>query len=327
MSEALIPAYTDAQITAAEELEDTVNATREYIEAARSDNTLRGYRSDWRGFTTWCMLHGLEELPATPDTVASYAGSLGGRRKPATIARHLAAIRLAHRAAGLDSPTAALQVEDALRGIRRKHGSMQTQKEPATVEVIRRMTAVLPHNLIGLRDRAILLTGFSGAFRRSELVSLDRADIRFTPRTDRGVEITLRRSKTDQEGHGALVLIPVGSCSETCPVQALRAWCEAAGISSGAVFRAISKGGHIGERLTGQSVALIVKRSAAAAGLDAVHLSAHSLRAGLATSAAEAGVPERVIQRQTRHKGVQMLRRYIRGIEGWSECAAAMVGL
>jgi integrase len=187
------------------------------------------------------------------------------------------------------------------------------------------MLDVLDIDLAGCRDRALLLLGFAGALRRSELVGLDVADL--TEGTD-GLRVRLQRSKTDQEGVGRTVGIPYGSNPVTCPVRAWLAWLEVSGITEGAAFRPVDRHGRIGTtRLSGQAVALVLKRHAARAGLDPGEMAGHSLRAGLATSAAAAGVPERVIAEQTGHKGTAMLRRYIREGSLFRENAASAVGL
>ncbi|MGD0944928.1 MAG: tyrosine-type recombinase/integrase [Acidimicrobiales bacterium] len=190
---------------------------------------------------------------------------------------------------------------------------------------LRTMLEGLGADPAGCRDRALLLLGFAGALRRSELVGLDVADL--TEGTD-GLTVRLRRSKTDQEGAGRTVGIPYGSNPVTCPVRAWRVWLELSGISEGPAFRPVDRHGHIGTtRLSSQAVALVLKRRAACAGLDPGEVAGHSLRAGLATSAAAAGVPERVISEQTGHKGTAMLRRYIREGSLFRENAASAVGL
>jgi len=167
----------------------------------------------------------------------------------------------------------------------------------------------LPETLLGARDRALLLVGFGGAFRRSELVFLDVGDVAFT---QDGLEVMLRRSKTDPEGRGRKVGIPFGSQASYCPVRALRAWTKAAGIEDGALFRYVTRYGQVGGRLTGHAVAKVVKRCAGAAGLDASRYSGHSLRAGLATAAARAGKSERAIMAQTGHRSLTQVRHYVR---------------
>jgi integrase len=187
------------------------------------------------------------------------------------------------------------------------------------------MVAALPPGSIGIRDRALLLVGFAGAFRRSELVGLNREDVEFV---SEGLVTTLRRSKTDQEGHGRKVAVPFGSNLETCPVRALQAWLDISKIASGAIFHPINRHGRIQPgRLSGEAVAIVVKRYAAACGKDASHFAGHSLRAGLATQAAIAGVSERSIMNQTGHRSTAMVRRYIRDGSLFRDNAAGRVGL
>jgi len=182
-----------------------------------------------------------------------------------------------------------------------------------------------PTSLIGVRDRALLLVGFAGAFRRSELVSLDVADVAFGAD---GLIVQLRRSKTDQEGEGRKVGLPFGSNPLTCPVRAVRAWLDVAVIVRGPIFRPVDRHGNVaGTQLTDQSVALVVKRCAKAAGLDPRRYAGHSLRSGLATAAAMADVSERAIMAQTGHKSLPMVRRYIRDGSLFRRNAAAAVGL
>jgi integrase len=212
-----------------------------------------------------------------------------------------------------------------MHGIRRSMGIAPHQKAPATVEVVRQMVDGLDTDLQGLRDRALLLVGFAGAFRRSELVALNVEDVAFTRE---GLIILLRRSKSDQEGEGHKKGLPYGSNPATCPVRALQAWLEAADTNEGPIFRGIHRHGNVkAARLSTRAVALIVKRCAEAAGLDPEAFGGQSLRAGLATSAAAAGVSERVIMQQTGHRSVRMVRRYIREGSLFRENAAAKVGL
>jgi len=236
--------------------------------------------------------------------------------KASTLQRRLSAISQAHQVAGLETPTRNAMVMLVWAGIRRTHGSAQEGKAPALVEDLRTMVAAMaprrrgqPWQLLELRDRALLLLGFAGAFRRSELVALDVEDLAFSRA---GLAVHLRRSKTDQEGEGRRIGIPRGQQPETCPVAALQAYLKAADIETGAVFRGTNHGRIQQSRLSDQSVALVVKRRAEAVGLDPEQLAGHSLRAGLATSAAAAGASERSIMAQTGHRSVTMVRRYIR---------------
>lgn len=304
----------------------TDEVAKTYVAHAKASNTLRAYRADWNDFTAWCEARGVQPLPATPETVALYLSELAASgKKTSTLQRRVSSISQAHQAAGYDSPTRSSKVRAVMAGIRRVHGSAEKGKAPILVDDLRRMVAQLPDTLLGVRDRAILLLGFAGAFRRSELVSLDVADLEFTRQ---GLIVTLRRSKTDQDGRGSKVGIPYGSNPETCPVRAVQAWLEATGITEGPLFRPINRHGQIQPaRLSGEGVAIVVKRWAGAAGLDPDKFAGHSLRAGLATSAAIAGVNERAIMNQTRHRSVNMVRRYIRDGNLFRENAAAMVGL
>jgi integrase len=302
-----------------------VDQARDYADQATAPSTRRAYRTDWADFAAWCDLKRLPALPAAPETVALYLadGAQAGRK--ASTLRRLAAIAAAHRLAGHESPTRHAAVRTVWSGIRRAHGTAQAAKTPALTADLRAMVHALPATISGARDRALLLLGFAGAFRRSELVALDVADLRDVPE---GLVVTIRTSKTDQEGQGRTIGIPYGRHAATCPVHAVQAWRELAGIAEGAVFRAVDRHGNVGRgRLSDRAVALVVKRAAAAAGLDPVQYAGHSLRAGLATSAAQAGVSERAIQEQTGHKSLLILRRYIREGSLFRENAAAGVGL
>ena len=246
--------------------------------------------------------------------------------KPSTLSRRLAAISVAHRQAGHHLDTRAPQVRDVLTGIRRsktKEGVTTTKKTAALSDDLRAMVGTLPETPAGRRDRALLLLGFSGAFRRSELVALDRADIAIRKE---GLAVTIRRSKTDQEGAGRSVAICYGSDPATCPVRAVTAWLALVG--DGPVFRAVGKSGRIGaERLSDKAVALVVKRSAEAAGRDPAAYAGHSLRSGFATTAARNGAGEAAIMRQTGHRSLTVLRGYIREGGLFTDTAAAKLGL
>jgi site-specific recombinase XerD len=294
----------------------------EYADQAKASNTLRAYRADWRDFAAWCAAADRPALPATPETVALYLADLAGAgRKASTLQRRLSAISRAHQYAGHPSPTKDAAVRAVWAGIRRAHGVAQDGKAPALTADIRAMVNVLPPGLIGVRDRALLLLGFAGAFRRSELVALDVADLELTRE---GIVVTLRRSKTDQEGEGRRLGIPAGQHAATCPVQAIRAWTAIAGIVEGPLFRPIDRHGNMGPgRLSDRAVALAVKRAALAAGLDPDRYAGHSLRAALATSAAAAGASERSIMDQTGHRSLTMVRRYIREGSLFRDNAAA----
>ena len=309
-------------------LEPLASRARDYIEAAHAPNTRRAYHSDWKHFTAWCAGHGLQALPAAAETVAMYLSDLAETHKPATIGRKLVTIGQAHKADGHESPTEAAPVRAVWKGIRRVFGTAPDQKAAAVTEDIRAMVATLDESPMGRRDRALLLVGFAGALRRSELVALDRADVLITRE---GVTLSIRHSKTDQEGEGAKVAILNGRNPETCPVKALAVWLrtlKAHGHEGGAVFRPVDRHGNIGDgRLSGYAVALIVKRTATAAGLDPDTYAGHSLRSGFITSAARNQVSERLIMRQSRHKSERVMRGYIRDAGLFQENASASVGL
>jgi integrase len=298
---------------------------RGYLEQSKAANIRRAYAADWRTFTAWCAGHKLANLPATVETVALFLVDHAGVRNASTLQRYLMSIAHAHEAAGADIPTASPAVRAAWSGIRRQHGTAQVGKAPAQVDELRRMVATLGGDLRGLRDRALLLLGFAGAFRRGELVGLDIADIDFTPA---GLVVTVRHSKTDQEGVGRQAGIPTGLYTAMCPLRALGDWLAESGIADGPLFRPVDRGGHVGAaRLNDRAVARIVQRTAAAAGLDSTRYAGHSLRAGLAASAAAAGVEERDIMRQTGHRSVAVMRRYVRDGQLFRANAAAAVGL
>jgi len=299
---------------------------RTYLDSARSRNTIRGYRSGFQQFNSWCQAARLSPLPATQETVAMYLSSEAGRLKAATLSHRLCAIAKAHKAASLPNPIKdSILISETLKGIKRVHGSSQAQKAPVLTEDLRTMLRVLPDSMQGIRDRALLLVGFAGAFRRSELVSLDVSAVAFT---SEGLLITLLRSKTDQEGIGRQVAIPEGQHQETCPVRALRAWLTAAIITEGPIFRSVNRHSQPSkERLTDHSVGLIVKRYAKLIGLAHADFSGHSLRAGFVTSAARAGEPERRIMRQTGHKSIEMVLRYVRRADIFKDNSVRSLGL
>ncbi len=306
-------------------LSDLANRANEFVHHSKAANTVRAYRSDWAHFESWCKAHGQSSLPATPETVALYVTDLSGTHKTASVTRRISAISQAHQIAGFETPTGSAKVRLVMAGIRRTNGTAQTAKAPILVDDLRRMLARLPNSLLGVRDRVLLLIGFCGAFRRSELVALDAADVAVTRD---GLVVTVRRSKTDQDGEGRKIGIPYAAHVETCPVRSLQEWLEKSGITHGPLFRPINRFGKMASmRLSAAAVSEVVKRYAAAVGLDADLIAGHSLRSGLATSAAMAGASERSIMRQTGHRSEKMVRRYIKDGSLFRENAVATVGL
>lgn len=300
---------------------------RRFIEGAKAENTRRAYRSDWRHFDSWCGAQGLASLPAKPETVTLYMTALAANHKPASLTRKLTSISKAHEAAGFPSP-ASMQhavVSETMKGIRRSLCTAQPGKEPLLTADVLAMLDVLEERLLGIRDRALLLVGFSGGLRRSELANLDVEDV---TETEDGLVIRVRRSKTDPEGKGATIALPYGSAAATCPVRSYRAWISAASISAGPAFRAVDRHGRVGSgRLDAGSIARIVKHTAAAAGLDPARYAGHSLRAGFATQAFLNGAAEVSIMRQTRHKSLNTLRKYIRDRSLFRDNPAGKLGL
>jgi site-specific recombinase XerD len=303
----------------------SLDQAREFIRASKAENTLRGYQSDWRAFCAWCEGHGVCPLPATADIVAAYIAECAGHLKVGSIQRRLNAIAEVHKAAEHESPMQNAIVRNTLKGIRRTLGTAQSRKTAVLTDEIRKMMNVANDGTMGARDRALILLGFAGAFRRSELVGLDVENCTFGRD---GLTITLRRSKTDQDGVGRKIGIPYGSNPETCPVRTIQAWIESAAISTGPLFRSLNRHGQVQTgRLSGIDVARVVKKLAQRAGLNAAKYAGHSLRAGHATSAAIAGASERSIMNQTGHRSVHMVRRYIREGSLFRENSAGKLGL
>lgn len=263
-------------------------------------------------------------MPADPATLVLYVTDLASTYKPSTISRRLASISIIHKTLGHPSPTADTRVHNVTRGVRRQLGTSQTEARPLVIGDLRRMLAHLPDTTAGVRDRALLLAGFAGAFRRSELVAIDIDDL---DRREEGIVVHLRRSKTDPEAVGREVALPRGNDPHTCPVVAIEAWADRGAITDGALFRAVDRHGNVGIRLGAQSVSLVIRRAALAANIEASQLSGHSLRAGFATTAAANGASEASIARQTGHRSMKVLRKYIRHGTVFTDNAVTQVGL
>ena len=305
-----------------------VEKVKQYLENSIADNTKRAYLKDWQDFSGWCEGRGLNPWQVTKEVLAIYLTELAEKAKYSTIKRRVTAINQILASKGLSSPAKSPEIRHLLAGIARAKGIAQEGKAPVLTEDLIKMVSFCQDNIKGVRDRALLLLGFTGAFRRSELVGFNVGDLEFTKD---GLVVTLRKSKTDQEGQGYKKGIPYGSRPLTCPVRAVKEWLELAGIENkpeSPLFMPVTKGGEIKrERLSDKAVALIVKDYCKLAGLDYKKYSGHSLRAGLATSSALAGVPERIIQKQTGHKSLAMLRRYIRDGELFNENPVFKLGL
>lgn len=310
---------------AGEILHALMDQANTYVSAAKATNTVRSYQSDWRHFTSWCETFGLPSLPTTEEAYALYLTSLAyDGYKASTIQRRISAIAQAHTAADYESPTTN-KIRMVWAGIKRTIGTEEKGKEPIVLDILKQILDIIPDRLLGIRDRALLILGFAGAFRRSELIGINVEDIK---PVKEGIVISLKTSKTNQEGKEEVVAIPYGENPGTCPVHAINKWLEAANISEGPVFRSINRHGQLSEkRLSDKAVAMIVKRYIEAIGLNKENYSGHSLRSGFATTAAMVGKSERAIMKQSRHKSTYMVRKYIRHTSLFEENAATDIGL
>jgi site-specific recombinase XerD len=312
---ALIPTPSNASVPA--ELVPELKRAAELAREEKTEATRRAYRSDLQIFEAWCRSRGVSALPAAPETVAAFlAYGVENDARPSTLGRRVAAVRYAHKLAGHSSPTDDERVKATMRGIRRSLGTAPRKKAPATAERIVAMALVAGNDIKGLRDRALLLIGFAGAFRRSELVALNLEDLE---ESELGFKVTIRHSKTDQERAGQVIAIMRGSVA--CPVAALKTWLEVAGIDGGPIFRSVKKGGALMGRLPAQSVADIVKTYAERVGLDPALFAGHSMRSGFLTSAAKRGASIFKMMDQSRHRSVETLRGYVRDAEIFKEHA------
>jgi len=303
---------------------DVYEQAKAYIYNSKSSSTRKAYRSDWNDFSGWCSQQNLSSLPSTPQIVTAYLVRKAEKVKPSTLKRRLVSINHAHLASGHKFDSKHPLIVEVMKGIDNVKGTSQTQKAPILLEDLQGMMSEIKDDLRGKRDRALLLLGFSGAFRRSELVSIQIEDCAFVKD---GLEVLLRRSKTDQAGQGHLLAIPYGSKLSTCPVRSIQDWIESSDLKEGALFRGVNRHGHISSQgLNAASVALIVKRNQYLLGREG-NFSGHSLRAGFCTQAARKGVPEHAIMKQSRHKTSACLKRYIRIADRWKNNAASELGL
>ena len=295
-------------------LENVAQDAVKYIKDSKSENTKRAYRTDWEQFSEWCANHGFSSLPAEPTTVVLYLTHLASYLKVTTVVRKMACISEAHKLAGEHNPAHSQEVLALLKGIRRSpEVNRKVEKKRALrLTDLKKVLPLLSNNSIGIRDRAILLIGFTGAFRRSELADLELSDVTFTPS---GLTIRIDHSKTDQEAVGMVKTIGQGHNPMTCPIQALREWIEVSGIESGKLFRSVTKGGKIGDRISGYAIAEIVKKVMGLTKINPDEYSGHSLRSGFITEAKEAGISNELIMKQTGHKTASMIAEYYQGGE------------
>ena len=285
------------------------------LKSSKSVNTLRAYKSDFKDFNFFCLKHGLQSIPSSPNTVSIYLTNLSkSGSKISTLRRRLVSIGVVHKLKGHYLDTKHPIIVENLLGIKRVKGSIQRGKKPILINHLNKLIEVISNakfsEIKKLRDKSLILIGFSGGFRRSELITIDYEDLEFV---EEGLKILVRRSKTDQYGEGHIKGIPYFQNTTFCPVKALRDWINISKINRGPIFRKFNKGFVLSNtRLTAQSVALLIKNYLNLAGMDSKNYSGHSLRAGFATVTAEAGADERSIMAMTGHKTTQMVRRYIR---------------
>lgn len=321
------------------ELRDLAGRAVEYHESALSENTRKAYQQGWEDFVSFCESHGLEAAPATERTLALYLSDRAVELAPSTLSQRIAAIQHVHDERGLESPTRSKAVQNVMRGIRRQTDRTPEQAPPLLTEHIKDMVDALSEDggppsgteaeaawLRGKRDRALILTGFAGAFRRSELAALRIEHMDSRPD---GLLVTVPESKTDQDGEGQIVAIRRIEDSDYCPVKALRRWVSVASIDEGPIFRGVPRSGLISrESITGRTVGNAVKRAAEAAGLpQAEDYTGHSLRAGHITQASMEGAPDAAIQAQSRHESDRAFREYVRPQKLLENTSSAHLGL
>ena len=285
------------------------------LQSSKAKNTIRAYKSDFNDFGLFCAQNGFKSLPSEAKIISLYLTQLSTKEvKISTIKRRLVSIGVIHRLKGHYLDTKHPLIVENLMGIKRRKGSIQNGKKPLLINNLKRLINVIDQQkkeqIKILRDRTIILIGFSGGFRRNEIVSLDYDDLDFV---EEGLKINIKRSKTYQFGEVSIKGLPYFDNSQYCPVVSLKNWIDIAKINSGSLFRRFSKGSRLTEkRLTDQTVALLIKEYLKLAGVDNKNYSGHSLRSGFATSAAESGAEERSIMAMTGHKSSEMVRRYIK---------------
>ena len=296
------------------DLKSLHEATLKNLKSSKANNTLRAYRSDFRDFGAFCAKHGLMSLPSEPKIVSLYLTHLSKNSKISTLRRRLVSISMVHKLQGHYLDTKHPIIVENLMGIRRVKGSIQKGKKPILLKHLKTIIEVIHNQNIEdikkFRDKSIILVGFGGGFRRTEIISINHEDLEFVTE---GLKITIKKSKTDQFGEGMIKGLPYFTNEFYCPISNLKKWLEISKIKSGPIFRRFSKGSSLTDkRLTDQSVALLIKKYLNLAGIDNENFAGHSLRSGFATVAAEAGADERSIMAMTGHKSTQMVRRYIK---------------
>ncbi|MDC1177416.1 site-specific integrase [Candidatus Pelagibacter sp.] len=285
------------------------------LKYSKANNTIRAYKSDFNDFSLFCSQNGFNPIPSNAKIVSLYLTYLSKNDvKMSTLKRRLVSIGVIHKLKGHYLDTKHPLIIENIIGIKRRKGSIQRGKKPLLINNLKEIINVIDDQKIEKikkqRDRSIILIGFSGGFRRNEIVSLDYEDLDFV---QEGLKINVRRSKTDQFGEGLVKGLPYFENFKYCPVVSIIEWIKISKINSGALFRRFNRGSKLSEkRLTDQTVALLIKEYLKLAGIENTNYSGHSLRSGFATSAAEAGAEERSIMAMTGHKSTEMVRRYIK---------------
>lgn len=313
--------YTNKYI---EEFAELGRKAEFYIANSKSQRTRAIYKIGWDCFTNWCIERNLAYLPAQIETVVAYLVEKAQILKMNTLDLRLLAIRDAHRCIGQPLRDHTSLLSQTLKGIRNVHGTPDYRKSPILLQDLKEMCLALGDSTVDIRNKAILLVGFAGAFRSIEIVSIKFDDMTFTRN---GIELMIPRSKTDQTGKGQIVPIPFGSNPTTCPVRAVQDWLRISNVSTGFLFRAMKKGGVIKETgMRSIDLCYLVKNNPHLKMIDG-DFSSHSLRAGFCTQAAMKGVQEWAIMRQSRIVQSDTVKKYIRFGTMWQDCAAMQVGL
>lgn len=304
---------------------ELMQKAREFAKRELSPNTQRAYKTDWKTFADWCVAHGMRAMPAPPGVITLYiTDRIDSGAKPSSVTRALAAITKAHVAAGHPSPRAAVAVKSTMAGIVKELKSRPVKKAPLCVPELRQLLGPLGlSDPADVRDRALLLIGFAGGFRRSELIGIDVAHL---TKDRQGYIIHLPHSKTDQEGEGRDVCIAYGSNADTCPVRCLDHWLDVSRAKEGPVFRGI-RNRRLTGRLSGDDVARIIKKRCRKVGLDARRYSGHSLRSGFVTQAYKSGKKHNSIMKQTGHKSQAIMEGYIQILQQFEDNASSNIGL
>jgi site-specific recombinase XerD len=327
LPQVLAKAQTSLQAKSVYELPAEIQRNlNRYLAESLAPNTQSAYRKAWDDYLSWCQGHDLRPLPAAAAVIGAYLTYLADKGLAySTIVQRLAAVCFVHEVAKMPINRREVEIRRALVAIKKRNGANASKKSAITVEMLRLMVLSLDDSPAGMRDKAMLLVGFAGGLRRSELTSLNVEDLEEYP--EQGYLVTLGRSKTDQIGKGRPVEIAYGKSLVTCPVRAINVWLKASKIDTGALFRQIDRHGHIKGRISGRHLANLVKSTLAEAGFDPNNYSAHSLRSGYVTASDENQVPEHLVRQQTGHRSKLQREDYVRIERPFARAGERDVGL